>query len=91
MWILEVRSGQSENGCEKLYFWSERRSGFGELGDTPAPRIPRSTPDYKRRKDLRACCLVDSMDRFVLVKVHLITLKLVGLKRLPVVSLRGSQ
>ena len=76
MWILEVRSEQSENGCEKWYFWSERGSGFGELGGTPAPRIPRSAPDYKSRKDLRAWCLVDSMNRFVFMKVHLITLKL---------------
>ena len=25
-------------------FWSEIRSGFGEPGGTPPPRIPRSTP-----------------------------------------------
>ena len=25
-------------------FWSERGSGFGEPGDTPPPRISRSTP-----------------------------------------------
>ena len=29
-----------ENGM----FWSEIGSGFGEPGDTPPPRIPRSTP-----------------------------------------------
>ena len=26
------------------FFWSEIRSGFGEPGGTPPPRIPRSTP-----------------------------------------------
>ena len=26
------------------FFWSEVGPGFGELGSTPPPRIPKSTP-----------------------------------------------
>ena len=29
---------------ENDIFWSEIKSGFGEPGGTPQPRIPRSTP-----------------------------------------------
>ena len=31
-------------GVENGIFWSEIGSGFGELGGTPLPRIPWSTP-----------------------------------------------
>ena len=31
-------------GMENYIFWFEIRSGFEELGGTPPPRIPRSTP-----------------------------------------------
>ena len=55
MRILITLQQRSENGYE-FYgpglktvvkndtFWSEIGSGFGEPGDTPLPRIPRSTP-----------------------------------------------
>ena len=33
-----------KTGVESDSFWSEIGSGFGELGDTPPPRITRSTP-----------------------------------------------
>ena len=33
-----------KTGMENGMFWSEIRSGFGEPGGTPPPRIPRSTP-----------------------------------------------
>ena len=41
VWILEV---WSKTGLENYISWSEIRSGFGEPGGTPPPRIPRSTP-----------------------------------------------
>ena len=31
-------------GMENGNYWSEIGSGFGELGGTPSPRIPRSAP-----------------------------------------------
>ena len=33
-----------KTGAENYIFWSEIRSGFGELGGTPPGRIPGSTP-----------------------------------------------
>ena len=33
-----------KTGAENDSFWSEIRSGFGEPGGTPPPRIPRYTP-----------------------------------------------
>ena len=39
VWILE---DWSENRCGNDFFWYEIGSGFGELGGTPPPRIPRS-------------------------------------------------
>ena len=39
VWILE---DWSENRCGNDIFWYEIGSGFGELGGTPPPRIPRS-------------------------------------------------
>ena len=33
-----------KTGVGNYIFWSEIGSGFGELGGTPPPRIPRSTP-----------------------------------------------
>ena len=41
VWILEV---WSKTGFENYISWFEIRSGFGEPGGTPPPRIPRSTP-----------------------------------------------
>ena len=32
-----------KTGVENGIFWSEIGPGFGELGGTPLPRIPRST------------------------------------------------
>ena len=39
----DLRSGL-KTGVENDIFWSAIRSGFGELGTTPPPRIPSSTP-----------------------------------------------
>ena len=36
---------------KSVNFWSELGSGFGELGSTPAPGIPRNTPPGLRRSD----------------------------------------
>ena len=33
-----------KTGVENDIFWSDIGSGFGELGGTPPPRIPRSNP-----------------------------------------------
>ena len=33
-----------KTGAENYIFWSEIRSGFGELGGTPPGRIPGSPP-----------------------------------------------
>ena len=33
-----------KKGVKNDIFWSEIGSGFGELGGTPPPRIPRSNP-----------------------------------------------
>ena len=37
-----------KTGVENDIFWSKIGSGFGEPGDTPAQRIPRSTPPGSR-------------------------------------------
>ena len=39
-------------GVENYIFWSEIGSAFGEPGDTPPPRIPRSTPPPPRFEPL---------------------------------------
>jgi len=33
-----------ETGMVNGIFWSEIGSGFGDVGGTPPPKIPRSTP-----------------------------------------------
>ena len=43
-------------GVENDIFWSEIGSGFGELGSTPTPRIPRSSP--------RSPCSVPNIEGF---------------------------
>ena len=35
---------RSENRCEKLHFWSEIESGFGETGDQEFPGVPPPPP-----------------------------------------------
>ena len=47
-----------KTGVENGMFWSEIGSGFGELGGTPLPKIPRSTtpppiPGSMRWQDMR--------------------------------------
>ena len=39
-------------GVENDIFGSEIRSGFGEPGSTPPPRIPNSTPSGGRKQDV---------------------------------------
>ena len=53
-------------GAEKYIFWSEIGSGFGESGDTPPPRIPRSTPRARVQcngKDRYAICSYSSLKK----------------------------
>ena len=49
--LCKVRSGNGygflrpglKTGVENAIFWSEIGSGFGDVGGTPPPKIPRST------------------------------------------------
>ena len=40
-----------KTGMKSANFWSELGSGFGELGSTPPPGLPRNTPPGLRRSD----------------------------------------
>ena len=41
-----------KTGVEMAFFWSVIRSGFGDTGGTPPPKIPRSNPRWARTDSL---------------------------------------